>query len=137
MRFLPALIAAIAGSVLLAVAPATANADRAAAGEAKLAKALEGRTAGAPVRCIPLRSIRSTKVIDRTAILYEVGGTLYLNRPVSGASTLDDDDVLVTKTSGSQLCDLDIVRLLDRTAHFPRGFVSLGEFVPYSKQAAS
>ena len=121
------------GAALLANAPAVAKQDRAAAGETKLAKALAGRVAGKPVNCINLRDIRSSTIFDRTAILYDAGGKLYLNRPRSGASSLDNDDILVTKTNSSQLCSIDMVRLVDRTAHFPTGFVTLGEFVPYSK----
>jgi hypothetical protein len=132
MRFVPNLIAGIAG-VMLLVVPASAQTTRAEAGQAKLAKALEGRTAGEPVRCITLRNIRSTTIIDKTAILYDMGGTLYVNQPEGGASSLDDDDILYTKTHGSQLCDLDVVRLVDRSGYFPRGFVNLGKFVPYQK----
>ena len=142
MRLVSALTATIAGALLLGAIPAaaqTAKADRAAATQArydaKLAKALEGRVAGEPVRCIDMRSIRSSTIIDKTAIIYEVGNKLYLNRPAGGASSLDSDDVLVTKTSSSQLCDIDIVRLIDRSNHFPTGFVNLGKFVPYSKVA--
>lgn len=144
MRFASALTAGVAGALLIGAVPViaqTAKSDRAAADQArydaKLAKALEGRVAGEPVHCIDLRSIRSSTIIDKTAIIYEVGSKLYVNRPTGGASSLDSDDVLVTKTSGSQLCNVDIVRLIDRTNHFPRGFVNLGEFVPYSKPAKS
>lgn len=121
------------GAALLASAPAIAKQDRAASAEAKLAKALAGRVAGKPVNCIMLSDIRSSTIFDKTAILYDTGSKLYLNRPQSGASSLDSDDILVTKTSGSQLCSIDTVRLIDRNAHFPRGFVGLGQFVPYSK----
>jgi hypothetical protein len=130
MHILPTLLL---GAALVAGTPALARVDRAAAGAAKLDKALTGRIAGEPVRCINLRDIRSSTVFDRTAILYEVGGKLYLNRPTSGASSLDDDDILLTNTVGSQLCNLDMVRMIDRGANFPRGFVSLGKFVPYTK----
>ncbi|MCW2396507.1 hypothetical protein M2343_002923 [Sphingobium sp. B8D3B] len=137
MRFMSRLFTGIIGVAMVATVPAAAQSTRAAdaqaKNDAKLAKALEGRTAGEPVRCISLSSVRSTQIIDKTAIIYEVGGKLYVNRPVSGASSLDDDDILVTKTSSSQLCDVDIVRLVDRAGHFPRGFVSLGKFVPYEK----
>ncbi|MCC2976507.1 hypothetical protein LK533_07445 [Sphingomonas sp. PL-96] len=101
--------------------------------EAKLAKALEGRTAGKPVKCINLRDIRSTEIIDRTAVVYRMyNGTVYVNRP-SGASTLDNDDILVTKTFTSQLCSIDIVQLVSRTSRFPSGSLGLSEFTPYSK----
>ncbi len=130
MRILSTLVL---GAAMLASMPASAKVDQAAAAEAKIAKALAGRVAGPPVRCISLRSIRSTTIYDKTAILYDTGSKLYLNRPRSGASSLDNDDILVTKTIGSELCTIDAVNLIDRYAHFPRGFVSLGEFVPYSK----
>jgi len=107
----------------------------AARGETKLSKALEGRVAGKPVRCLNLRDIRSSEIIDGTAIVYRVGANrLYVNRP-SGHESLDSDDILVTRTFGSQLCSIDTVRLLDRTSRFYRGFVGLGDFVPYTKAA--
>jgi hypothetical protein len=105
--------------------------------EAKLAKALEGRVAGTPVDCIQLRDIQSSQIIDGTAILYDTGTTLYLNRPASGASWLNDDDVLVTDTHSSQLCSIDIVRLIDRASRMPNGSVGLGKFIPYTKPKKS
>jgi len=107
--------------------------------EAKLAKLLDGRVAGRPQDCIFLPAIRSSRIIDRTAIVYDAGRTLYVNRPRSGAESLDDDDILVTNLhgSGSQLCSIDIVQLHDRSSHFYSGFVGLGEFVPYRKVAAN
>jgi hypothetical protein len=135
--------AALASALILPVAAASAkdgDARRAAAAakaEAKLAKLLDGRVAGEPQDCIYLPSVRSSRIIDRTAIVYEAGSTLYVNRPRNGASTLDDDDILVTDLhgSGSQLCSIDVVRLHDRTSFFYSGFVSLGDFVPYKRVA--
>jgi hypothetical protein len=102
-------------------------------GEAKLARALEGRVAGAPVDCIQLRDIRSSRIIDGIAILYDTGSTIYLNQPVSGASWLDDNDVLVTDTHSSQLCSIDVVRLFDSASYTPDGSVGLGKFIPYTR----
>ncbi|MBS0502754.1 MAG: hypothetical protein JSS55_02930 [Proteobacteria bacterium] len=101
--------------------------------EARLDRMLEGRVAGRPVDCINLRDIRSSQIIDGTAIVYQVGGKLYVNRPRGGASSLDRDDILVTNTVTSQLCSIDVVHLVDRTSRFQTGFVQLGEFVPYAK----
>jgi hypothetical protein len=39
-----------------------------------------------------------------------------------GRRTLDNDDVLVTRLTSSQLCSIDTVHLVDRTSHFQRGF---------------
>ena len=117
----------------LLLAAGTADARTRLTPEAELSKALAGRVAGEPVNCIPFRSITSSQVIDKTAILYRSGGTVYVNRPRSGAESLDDDSILVTRTSQSSLCSIDIVNLVDRGSRFNRGFVSLGEFVPYRK----
>lgn len=100
--------------------------------EVQLQKLLAGRTAGKPVDCIPLSS-NSSQVIEGKAIVYRVGSKLYVNEPRSGAESLNDDDILVTKVFGSQLCSIDTVNLVDRGSRFPRGFVILGKFVPWTK----
>ena len=134
------IILSIGAALLAAALPAQAAAPSSltAKAEARLAKALDGRVAGKPVDCINLRDIRSSEIIDRTAILYRTNGNkLYVNRPRIGGSSLDSDDILVTKTYSSQLCSLDTVRLLDRSTQFQSGFVGLGEFVPYTKVASN
>ncbi|MFN7028696.1 MAG: hypothetical protein ACK4PC_04950 [Sphingopyxis sp.] len=123
----------IFAAAVLAAIPATASAREKLAPEDQLAKLLEGRIAGEPQNCITLSMARSSQVIDKTAIVYRVGSTLWVNRPEGGASSLDDDDILVTKLSGSQLCSIDTVQLHDRSSHMYSGFVSLGKFVPYRR----
>jgi len=103
----------------------------------QLEKLLEGRVAGTPQDCINLAATNSSQVIDKTAIVYRVGNTLWVNRPRGGADQLGDDDILVTKTTSSRLCSIDTVELHDRTSHMYSGFVSLGEFVPYRKVKAA
>ena len=101
--------------------------------DVQLQKALAGRVAGKPINCISLSGSNGTQIIDGKAIIYRVGGRLYVNEPRAGAESLRDDDILVTRTFGSQLCSIDTVNLVDRGSRFPRGFVSLGQFVPYSR----
>jgi len=110
-----------------------AIAARRDAPDVQLQKMLVGRVAGKPVNCISLSGSNSSEIIDGKAIVYRVGSRLYVNEPRSGAQSLHRDDILVTRTTGSQLCSIDTVRLIDRGSRFPRGFVSLGQFVPYSK----
>lgn len=132
MRILPlttALAAAAAAGLLVAGAALAAPNSPAE----RLAKALEGRTAGAPVNCIMLRNIQSSQIIDDTAILYRVGRTLYVNKPTSGANFLDSTDIMVTDTRTPQLCSVDIVRLVDQGSRMMGGTVGLGQFVPYDK----
>jgi hypothetical protein len=102
---------------------------------AELAKVLEGRVAGPPVNCISLPQAQGHRVIDHTAIVYDFGPTIYVNYPRGGATSLSSDDILLTKTFGTQLCKMDIVRMVDRTGGFPKGFVSLGPFIPYKRPA--
>jgi hypothetical protein len=121
----------LVGTALLASAPAQGAARLTP--EAKLAKAIEGRVAGEPVDCVNLHNIRSSRIIDRTAIIYDAGSTIYVNRPRNGASSLDNWDTLVTRTHGSQLCSIDVVHLYDLQSDMQTGVVFLGEFVPYKK----
>jgi len=114
---------AIATTAALLAAPAMAGKQR-LAGEEKLAKLLEGRVAGEPERCLPMSAANDLEVIDKTALVYGRGKTIWVNRPANPRS-LDDDD--------AQVCSLDIVRLVDRTSMMEVGTVGLGEFVPYRK----
>lgn len=124
-----------AGTALLAVPAADARTKL--TGEQKLAKMLEGREAGKPVRCIPYSQTQNTTVIDKTAIVYRVGSTLYVNRPTN-VDRLTDDDIMVTKLYTSQLCSTDTIQLRDRFAgHMWNGFLGLNEFVPYRKVVAA
>jgi hypothetical protein len=119
-----------ASALVLAVTGAVAASPK---GEARLARMLEGRVPGKPVNCIYLPQIRSTQVISGTAIVYDAGRTIFVNRPEGGARSLSSGDVLVTKPHANQLCSVDIVRVFDQGTHFERGFVNLGDFVPYTK----
>lgn len=104
-------------------------------GEEQLTKMLEGRVAGAPVDCIAMRNVGGSTVIDKTAIVYGSGRTLYVQRPRIGVTSLDSNDILVTELRTSQLCSIDTVQLRERNGFFWRGFVGLDKFVPYTKPA--
>ena len=101
--------------------------------EARLARVLEGRVAGEPVDCIQLSRVNSTQIIDKTAIVYDAGSTLYVNRPRAGLESLDRWDTLVTKSFSSQLCKVDVVRLFESGSRMETGTLFLGDFVPNRK----
>lgn len=128
-----ALLTAASLALLALPGVATAEEKANAKGEAELAKMLEGRVAGKPVNCLSNTSLDNSTVIDGTAIVYRSGSKLYVNRPRSGAEQLDDDEILLTKLYGSQLCSSDKIDLIDRSSRMWSGFVLLGEFVPYTK----
>jgi hypothetical protein len=121
---------------LLSICAGAAAADRPGGGDVKLARALQGYLAAKPINCVALRRIRSSRIIDRTAIIYEIGGIVYVNRPELGAESLSDSNILVTKTVNGQICRGEVIQLVDRTSKFQAGFISLGEFVPYRKKSA-
>lgn len=100
--------------------------------EQQLARTLQGRVAGEAVDCVNLQDIRSTQIIDRTAILYGAGSTIYVNRP-RHAQSLDQWDTLVTNLHSSRLCSIDVVQLYDASSRTWTGSVFLGDFVPYKR----
>lgn len=125
-------IAIATGAVLLGSAGAQAKSKLTP--QQELAKLTAGRVAGKPVHCIPQFDTREMRILDKTAIVYGSGNTIWVNVP-KNAGDLDEDDILVIQSNGSQLCDLDVVHTMDRTSRFQTGFISLGEFVPYKKLA--
>ncbi len=121
-------------AAVLALAAATAHsADWVEKNEAKLAKMLEGRTAGEPVACIPMPKGSRLEVLDGVAMVYNSGDTLYVARP-SDPKMLGRDDVLVIERYSAQLCHTDVVRTIDRQGGYFTGVVFLEKFVPYKKQ---
>ena len=105
-------------------------------GEARIARAIQGRTAGTPEDCITQQQIRSSEIVDRTGIIYTMNnGTIYINRPASGASFLRSGYAMITDTHSTQLCGVDIVRLYDNGSRMSAGSIGLGKFVPYPRPA--
>lgn len=113
-------------------AEATAASPR-PTGEAKLAHALRGRTAGKPLACLNLRYTRSTRIIEGTAIVFESANTIYVNRPLAGAESLSESDALLTSSLTGELCRGEGVRLFDNASKVETGLVFFGDFVPYRK----
>ncbi len=125
-------------AAVMALAGATAeSADRkqtrAEKNEARLAKLIEGRTAGTPVSCIPAFKSDKLEVIDGVAMVYGDGDTIYVGKP-SDPRSLRRDDVIVINRFGGQLCHTDIIRTVDRMSGFTTGALFLEQFVPYKKQ---
>lgn len=122
----------LAGALMLSAGATQAKAPMSP--DAQIAKITAGRIAGRPADCIQQNEISSSQIVDGTAIVYRMNdGTIFVNRPASGASFLRRDNVLVTDTHSNQLCNIDIVRLLDSGTHMSSGSVGLSQFVPYPR----
>jgi hypothetical protein len=125
----------LASSALLAAAavPGSAQAPEAAALTPKVAEALAGRTAGKPLSCVRLRDVRSTQIVDESAIIYKLNNKRWLvNFPSGGCASLRPDRVLVTSTPSASLCRGDIARVIDPPAPIEYGSCGLSDFVPYT-----
>ena len=119
--------ALFAVAALAAAMPAAAAREN---GEARLARLIDGRVPGKPVRCLDGTQRRNLEVVDRTALVFKDGDTDYVNRP-AGVRFLTWTDVPVFKIFGDELCTHDIVHLRDRSSGLGGASLSMGEFIPY------
>ena len=124
---------AAAAAVISAPAAAGNGPDR----EAELAHAIGDRVAGPAVDCIDLHRVRGSHIIPGTAIVYDAGGVIYVNRPRNGAESMGPWDIMINRLQTSQLCSIDTVELVDQGSHMLSGIVFLGEFVPYRRVQSS
>ena len=123
----------LAGAALALTGATAASAETfAERGEAKLARMLEGRVAGEPVSCISAPRSNNLKVIEHVGVVYESGDTVYVARP-SDPRQLGRSDVPIFERLGSQLCNTDVMRTVDRYNGHVSGVVFLSDFVPYRK----
>jgi len=122
---------AVSAAAMLASAssvPAKPNSDSAQ----KLANALAGRTAGAPVSCISDRA--RMNVVDDWTILYRDRGTIYVQKPRGGCHGLSNNMSLIrNQFVTTRLCRGDINRIVDLRTGFGTGACVFSEFVPYRK----
>jgi len=128
-------LALVLAGAALALAASAATASRTSeAGEARLARMLEGRTAGKPVSCIEtLGSSTKMQVIDEVALVYDAGKTIYVARPADPHMLRRNDAVVMDRFSPSRLCVQDVMRTIDRYDGFTTGALFLQDFVPYTK----
>lgn len=133
-------VLAVAGCAVLAsassIAPAKPDAysERAAG---KLAKALAGRSPGAPVSCIGNMRGSDMQIVDDGTILFREGATVYVQKPRGGCHGLGSGNyTLLTRLQGSsRLCSGQIGEVVDRVSGFTHGSCVFGDFVPYRKSS--
>jgi hypothetical protein len=102
-------------------------------GERRLAKLLEGRVAGEPVRCIRTFPNMPMETIGKTAYVFGRGDTIYVQR-TRNPDDIDESDALVTQRfSASELCRLDVMSTVDPVLGFFTGAVFFEDFVPYTR----
>lgn len=128
------LLAAGAGAISFSSLPAKEMPSAKSA--EKLARALEGRTAGQRANCVPnLHGQARMQVIDDGTILFRDGGTIYLQRPAGGCPGIESRGyTLISRRAGQhQICSGDIQQLVDLETGIQGGTCVFSEFVPYRK----
>lgn len=128
------LLAAGAGAISFSSLPAKESPSAKSA--EKLAKALEGRTAGQPAMCVPnLHGQARMQVIDDGTILFRDGSTIYLQRPAGGCPGIESRGyTLVSRKVGQhQICRGDIQQLVELQTGIQGGTCVFSEFIPYRK----
>ncbi|TXS91942.1 hypothetical protein FV139_14545 [Parahaliea maris] len=86
--------------------------------------------------CVPLQRIDRTEVIDEQTVLFFMRGSeVYANRLPNRCPGLRRNKTIMYKTSLSQLCNLDVITVLDQMGGgLQRGAsCGLGDFVPISE----
>lgn len=102
-------------------------------GEKRLAKLLEGRVAGEPVRCIRTQPNQRMQTIDGTAYVYGSGNTIYVQRTRDPSAISENDALVTNRFNATELCRLDVTTTIDRVLGFFTGAVFFEDFVPYTR----
>jgi hypothetical protein len=127
-------------ATLLIALPALADDNPAAPskGERELAKLLERREAGEPVRCIRTVGVaQPMRTIDGTAYVFGDGPVLYVQRTTRPQDISRRFALSIKRlgtTSGLEICRTDVFETFDRGLGVPRASVIFEDFVPYTKR---
>jgi len=115
---------------LLAITAVSASAD---ARTLKPEQEAKIKPAGKPVNCVPIRSIRETRVRDDSTIdFYMAGRRVYRNRLPLPCPGLGFEEGFSYSTSLSQLCSVDIITVLYSSPAQRGTSCGLGKFQPIS-----
>jgi hypothetical protein len=112
---------------------AKAEAPAQTKGEARLAKLLEGRVAGQPVRCIRNQRNIQMQTIDKTAYVYGRGNTIWVQRTTTPENINGNETLVSIRFGAGELCKLDQMNTIDRQQGFMTGVVFFEDFVPYTR----
>jgi len=91
----------------------------------------EATPVGEAVTCVPLRGIQSTRVHGDSVIDFHMnGGRVYRNTLPNSCPGLGFEERFAYQTSLSQLCNVDIITVLQTPGLLPGPSCGLGKFQP-------
>ena len=100
----------------------------------RLAAALDGRVAGPAVDCVRRQDVRGQRIIDERTIVFGSGSTVYLNRTRGQCDGMREYNAIRMQSSGSRMCDGELITIFDPTSGTHYGACALGDFVPYRRR---
>jgi hypothetical protein len=135
IRNIGALLTASGLALLASCASAPDQVTHTPKAQAKLTQALAGRTAGPAVDCIRNYPANKMEIVDDSTILFDQGGTIYVQQPRGGCPGIaTPGNTLVTRSRGTNsTCRGDIANIVHLPSGFGRGACIFSQFVPYTK----
>lgn len=125
----------LAGAAIAGCTTAPPPATRSAQSQALYEQMLAGKTAGAPVDCLPQFQANDMRAIDdQTAIFRVSSSKLYVAHFAGSCANLGEPGyALVTKLrGGSTLCRGDISQMVQTSTGMFNGSCVVDSFVPYT-----
>ena len=95
----------------------------------ELDRELIGLVAGQPQTCLPTFQRRDSRSFGDT-LVYRSGRVRYVTQ-VPGCRSIGENNILVTVSTGGQLCRGDIATTVDNSSRIQNGSCSFGDFTPY------
>lgn len=131
------LLAASGLALLASCASAPDDITHSPKAQAKLTQALAGRTPGPAVDCIRNYPANQMHIVDDFTILFDQGGTVYVQQPRNGCPGIDTPgNVLVTRSVGTNsTCSGDIGNIVHIPTGTGRGSCIFSQFIPYTKKS--
>jgi hypothetical protein len=103
-------------------------------GDARLAEALAGRTAGGPRNCVRSQELRNSRGAGTNTILFDGPGDLvYVNRARGACPRIESWHAISHRSTTNAMCSGELIRVLDPNSGIEYGGCTLGEFVPWRR----
>ncbi|MGN6059364.1 MAG: DUF6491 family protein [Sphingomicrobium sp.] len=125
----------LAGAALASCTTAPDTTQRNGDRQRELQTLLAGKTAAAPVSCLPNYNSNDMRIIDGRNVAFRLGGrSVYLMHLSPGCDLLGSGNyALLTKQFGGMgYCRGDIVRVFDPTSRITVGSCGIEAIVPYT-----
>jgi hypothetical protein len=126
----------LVGAALSSCATPQETASQNAAAQSELATLLAGKTAAAPISCIPTTNTSDMRIIDGQTVAYRLGSkTTYVVHLSQGCANLRGGNyTLVTEQfGGNGPCRGDAARVVDLPSRMPAGSCIIADIIPYSR----